>query len=98
MNDLILGIVLVAVAGFILYDLAVLWASLRINASDWLLATGGMDIEAADGDDYTYQQRPEMLLPHYDVRTYPQITDERIEALEDEIRQLELRIRALEVR
>lgn len=49
-------------------------------------------------DDYTYAEQPEMLLPHYDVRTYPQRADERIAALEDAVRKLARRIEALENR
>lgn len=114
MNDwTLLGYFLLAIAaGLVVYGMASLLAALRINAPDWLFAVGGTDEEdddddplyprmppiPADGDDYTYTERPEMLLSAYDVRTYPQRTDERIAALEDEIRQLELRIRALEGR
>lgn len=114
MNDwAILGYFLLAIAaGFIIYDLATVWAALRVHAQsgNWLMAVGGMDEEddgplyprmppiPADGDDYTYTERPEMLLSAYDVRTYPERTDERIEALEEAIRKLERRITALEGR
>lgn len=115
MNDwAFFGYFLLAVAaGFVIYDMATVWAALRVHAQsgDWLMAVGGTDDDEddvplypkmppipADGDDYTYTERPEILLPHYDVRTYPERADERMAALEEAIRKLERRITALEGR
>lgn len=109
MNDwAFFGYFLLAVAaGFVIYDMATVWAALRVHAQsgDWLMAVGGTDEEddgplyprmssiSADGDNYTYTQREETLRITYDMRT-----DERIEALEDAVRKLARRIEALENR
>lgn len=97
---------LAAAAGFVLWDMAAVWAALRVSAlaerdTAVMLAVDedehdGQAITSpsrpADGDDYTYPQRAERL---YDVRTYDQRMDERIDALEDDILQLEDAVRQL---
>lgn len=115
MNDwAFFGYFLLAVAaGFVIYDMATVWAALRVHAQsgDWLMAVGGTDDDEddvplypkmppipADGDDYAYPQREERLVTGYDVRTYPERADERMAALEEAIRKLERRITALEGR
>lgn len=79
---------------FVVWDMAAVWAALRVSAAsgsdERLLAK-----LPADGDDYTYPQREERL---YDTRTYDQRTDERIDALQDEILQLEDAVRKLLLR